>query len=89
MPALGEHVIGHRVHKGVPRVILRAALLVVQVAAVLGRVGDDRVHLVQLHARDRVRDERRLVQRLVVRALGLHAHGDHLLEGDVVARALG
>jgi len=62
------------------------ARLRVDVAAVLGRVRDDGVHLVQLHPRDGVGDERRLVQRLVVGALGLEADGDHLLEGQLDAR---
>ena len=62
------------------------ARLRVDVAAVLGRVRDDRVHLVQLHPGDGVSDERRLVQGLVVSALRLEADVDHLLEGQLDAR---
>ena len=49
----------------------RLAGLAVQVAAVLGRVADDAVHLEQLLACDGVGDQGCLVERLVVRALRL------------------
>mmetsp|Transcript_4 Transcript_4/g.18 ORF Transcript_4/g.18 Transcript_4/m.18 type:complete len:257 (+) Transcript_4:80-850(+) len=64
----------------------RLAGLVIQVAPVLSSVADHRVHLVQLAARNRVGDQRRLVQRLVVRGLGLHADGDHGFKGELDAR---
>mmetsp|Transcript_57657 Transcript_57657/g.114454 ORF Transcript_57657/g.114454 Transcript_57657/m.114454 type:complete len:274 (+) Transcript_57657:180-1001(+) len=63
----------------------RAACLVVEVATVLSRVRDHRVHLKELHARDGVRDEGRLVQRLVVSGLWLHADLDHFFEGQLDA----
>mmetsp|Transcript_20104 Transcript_20104/g.51170 ORF Transcript_20104/g.51170 Transcript_20104/m.51170 type:complete len:564 (-) Transcript_20104:13-1704(-) len=63
----------------------RTASLVVQVAAVLGSVADDGVHLVKLLARDGIGDERRLVKRLVVRRLGLHARVDHRLKRELHA----
>lgn len=56
-----------------------------EVAAVLGGIADDLVHLVELLARDEVRDERRLVERLVIRGLGLHTDLDHALEGELDA----
>mmetsp|Transcript_71567 Transcript_71567/g.185805 ORF Transcript_71567/g.185805 Transcript_71567/m.185805 type:complete len:356 (+) Transcript_71567:160-1227(+) len=57
----------------------------VQVAAVLGRVGDHPVHLIELLARNGVGDQRGLMQRLIVGALRLHADIDHLLEGQLDA----
>mmetsp|Transcript_121195 Transcript_121195/g.376768 ORF Transcript_121195/g.376768 Transcript_121195/m.376768 type:complete len:486 (+) Transcript_121195:225-1682(+) len=55
----------------------------VEVTAILRSVRDDLVHLVKLFACNGVRDERGLVERLVVGALRLHANGDHLFEGKL------
>mmetsp|Transcript_19762 Transcript_19762/g.59135 ORF Transcript_19762/g.59135 Transcript_19762/m.59135 type:complete len:484 (+) Transcript_19762:258-1709(+) len=64
----------------------RHARLCVQVAAILGGIRNHLVHLVQLPAGNRVGDQRRLVQGLVVRALGLHPRIHHLLKSELDAR---
>mmetsp|Transcript_45469 Transcript_45469/g.125520 ORF Transcript_45469/g.125520 Transcript_45469/m.125520 type:complete len:209 (-) Transcript_45469:1443-2069(-) len=64
----------------------RLACLVIEVAAVLGGVRNDAVHLEELLAGDRVGDQRRLVEALVVGGLRLHADVDHRLEGELHAR---
>ena len=51
-----------------------------QVAAVFGGVADHAVHFVQLLTSDEVRDKRSLVERFVVGAHRLDAHGAHGFE---------
>ena len=53
-----------------------------EVAAVLGRIGDDHVHLVELFPGDGVGDQRHLVQALVVGRFLLDTGGDHGVEGQ-------
>mmetsp|Transcript_57206 Transcript_57206/g.148651 ORF Transcript_57206/g.148651 Transcript_57206/m.148651 type:complete len:234 (+) Transcript_57206:83-784(+) len=58
----------------------RHTSMAVQIATILGRVRYHLVHLVQLLARDGVGNERGLMQRLVIRALRLHADSNHLFK---------